>query len=162
MALSPVWSRGPQAPNPADLTPAFVFTGHGLWLIWVLFVGPGGVLSRPQVPLVMSPPTSMGVSFIHSLPCGPLSSTRALPSQAHGCLPPPHAPCLLHTVGGSHCRAAGDTSPIPRVQPSEQPCNRAVGQHELTGSEEKDMAPGPPTSAGPGPASLWLPLKTIH
>ena len=69
-----------------------LFTGHGLWLIWGLFVGPGGVLSphsvtghprgtNPQVPLTMSPHTSMGVSFSPSLPCGPLSSTRPGPAR---------------------------------------------------------------------------------
>ena len=56
----------------------------------------------------------------------------------------PTLPASCTGWGAPTAGAAGDTPPIPRVQPSEQPCSRAAGQHELAGSEEKDMAPGPP------------------
>lgn len=115
-----------------------------------------GSTGRVPPPLVWGCPSVPLCPVAHCPQQGP-SPARPVDASLLPMLPASCTGWEAPTAG-----AAGDTPPIPQVQPSEQPCSRAVGQHELTGSEEKDMAPGPPTSAGPRPASLWLLLKPIH
>ena len=124
---------------------------------------------RPPLRHQPSGSTDHPPTLVWGCPSAPLCPVARCPQQGPGPARPmdasllPTLPASCTGWGAPTAGAAGDTPPIPRVQPSEQPCSRAASQHELTGSEEKDIAPAPPqTSSGPGPASIWLPLRPIH
>ena len=136
-----------------------------------------------QPSLVYSPPlscrptgsTGHGLSHRyggvpHFAPCLWLSSPSALwsavlnkgpPHPGLRVPPPPPCPACFTAQGGRRPLQGMHRSSLSS-SPLRAPTSQAAVQHELIGTEGKEAAPAPATSAVPGPGSLWQRLRLIH